>query len=135
MERKKLFRILRRVLLILGALVVSLVVARYRGFAMEQPFKLNARYLSDGFFVVGFMLTGMGALIWISTTGFFDIMGYGVRSLIVLFSSLKRIHEHPTYYDYKMEREARRGKPNFVMLFTGIGYLALSAIFLALYYA
>lgn len=116
------------------ALLIALPVSRLRGFAWGQAAAFNCRYLSDGFFVAGLLMTGLGALIWISTTGFFDIMSYGVRSLTVLFSSLKHPRDHKTYYDYKLERDAKRGKPRFSILLVGLASVALSALFLALYY-
>ncbi len=116
------------------ALLIALPVSHLRGFEWGLASALNCRYLSDGFFVAGLLLTGLGALIWISTTGFFDIMSYGVHSLTVLFSSLKRPKDHETYYDYKVARDAKRGKPRFVILFVGLGCIALSVLFLALYY-
>ena len=71
--RKWFWRIVRVVL----EMAAAAAIARLRGFDFANPLALNARYLSDGCFVVGFILTGLGALIWISTTGFFDMMAYG----------------------------------------------------------
>lgn len=115
-------------------LLIALPVSGLRGFEWGNAAALNCRYLSDGFFVAGLLMTGLGALIWISTTGFFDIMSYGVRSLTVLFSSLKNPRDHKSYYDYKVERDAKRGKPRFSLLLVGLASVALSALFLALYY-
>ena len=97
---------------------------------------LNFRYFSDGCFVSAVLFAGMGCLFWVSTTGFFDIFSYGFKSLLVLFSPLKRIKEHPHYYEYKCEKDAKReGKPlTHTTLFVGIGMVALSLICLALYY-
>ena len=72
------------------ALAIALAVSVWRGFAWENALALNCRYLSDGFFVSGMLLAGLGALIWISPTGFFAMMSYGVHSLTVLFSTLKK---------------------------------------------
>lgn len=135
MDRSSVFRWVRRGALIVGAAVIAFLIAAGRGFSLEQPLQLNARYLSDGLFAVGFLLTGMGALVWVSTTGFFDIMTYGVKSLLVLFTPLKKASEHPSYYDYKMERESRRGRPSYAMLAVGLVFLALSIACLGIYYA
>ena len=116
------------------ALAIALPLAVYRGFVWENAIALNCRYLSDGFFVAGMMLTGLGALIWISTTGFFDMLSYGAHSLTVLFSTLKKPQDHETFYDYKTARDAKRGKPRFSILFVGIGSVLASLLFLALYY-
>ena len=116
------------------ALAIALPVSVWRGFAWGQPVPLNCRYLSDGFFVSGMLLTGLGALIWISTTGFFDMMSYAMHSLTVLFSTLKKPKDHESFYDYKTARDAKRGKPRFGILFAGVGCILISLLFLALYY-
>lgn len=119
--------------LFIGA-VIGVAVARARGLAGGQAAYLNARYFSDGFFVAGLILTGIGGLVWISTTGFFDIFGYAFRSLVVLFTALRKPQEHKQYYDYKTERAAHRGKPLFFLLAVGVLFLLLSALCLGLYY-
>lgn len=134
MERSEVIRWVRRIVLIAAATAIAYLIAVGRGLDWNQPLQLNARYLSDGFFVVGFMMTGMGLLMWVSSMGFFDIMSYGVKSLLMLFSLLKAPEEHPSYFDYKMAREAKRGKMKFGMLIAGAVYLALSVICLAVYY-
>ncbi|MDD6882473.1 MAG: DUF3899 domain-containing protein [Eubacteriales bacterium] len=128
--RKWFWRIVRVVL----EMAAAAAIARLRGFDFANPLALNARYLSDGCFVVGFILTGLGALIWISTTGFFDMMAYGVQSLLVLFSILKSPKDHPSFYDYKQMRNAKRNKPRFGMLITGIIFILASLACLAIYY-
>lgn len=133
---KKKNRIKRLLLCLLAAaqIALSLAVAHLRGLSPAHPFSLNARYLSDGFFVIGMLCTGMGLLIWVSTTGFFDIMGYGFKSLLVLFTPLKKPKDHVSYYDYKMSKEEKRGKPRYTLLWSGLACLLLSALFLAIYY-
>ena len=128
--RKWLWRVVR---MMLGT-VAAAAVARLRGFDLAKSLALNARYLSDGCFVVGLILTGLGVLVWISTTGFFDMMAYGVQSLLVLFSILKSPKEHPSFYDYKQMRDAKRNKPRFGMLLTGIVFILVSLSCLAIYY-
>ena len=115
-----------------GALI-SIAAAFARGFAAGQPGYLAARYFSDGFFVAGLILSGLGGLIWISSTGFFDMLSYGFHSLLVLFSGLKKPETHESFYDYKTRRDERRGKPQFFILIVGLGFLALSLTCLALY--
>ncbi len=133
---KKPYRLLLQygVTAAIGALIAWLVAA-YRGFDAALTFSLNARYLSDGFFVAGLLLAGFGALIWISTTGFFDLLAYGFRSLLVLFTALVKPSEHKTFYEYKLERESGRKKGAWYILFVGLIYLAAAYTFLRVYYA
>lgn len=118
------------------AVAFGLLAASTQGFVPGGEWWLNCRYLSDGFFIVSVIFTGMGVLLWVSTTGFFDIFGYAMKSLLVLFSPLKKPSEHPHYYEYKCEKEAKRqGKPiTHTVLIVGLILLALSLICLALYY-
>ena len=134
MERSRVWRWVRRGILIAAATAVSLLIAWYRGFAFGLPLALNCRYLSDGFFVVGFMIASVGALVLISTTGVLDIMSFGARSLLTLFCFWKKPEEALTYYDYKVARDARRGKRHYGTLLLGLAYLAIAAVCLVLYY-
>lgn len=118
------------------AAFIAVSVASHQGFALDNPAFINCRYLSDGFFVSAVIFVGFGVLLWVSATGFFDIFGYAMKSLLVLFSPLKRPGEHPHYYEYKVEKQAKReAKPiTHTVLVAGLIVLALSLICLALYY-
>ena len=118
----------------LAELALAFAVARLRGLDFSKGAQLNARYLSDGFFVIGLLATGFGLLIWVSTTGFFDIMGYAVKSVVVLFSSLKKPKDHLSFYDYKQIKNETRGKPHYALLLSGVACILLSLACLAVYY-
>ena len=79
------------------ALTLAVLAASSQGFSLEGELYLNCRYLSDGFFIVAVIFVGMGTLLWVSTTGFFDIFSYAMKSLLVLFSPLKKPSEHPHF--------------------------------------
>ncbi|MBE5781743.1 MAG: DUF3899 domain-containing protein [Clostridiales bacterium] len=115
-------------------LVIAVPVALLQGFSFGQAAYLNARYLSDGFFVAGMLIAGIGGMVWISSTGFFDIFSYGFHSILVLFSSLKNPKDHEKYYDYKTMREEKRGKPLYFLVIVGVLFLLLAVGCLALYY-
>ena len=129
--RKNLIKWL--ITLVIG-LVLSGLVAVWRGFTLTAPAALMARTLSDGFFVAGLLFTGLGALVWVSSTGFFDMFSYGIHSLLVLFTALRRPEDHVSFYDYKLAKEAKRGKPMRHILVIGLALVALSAACLYLYY-
>ena len=119
---------------VFAGLVIAVPVAFSQGFAWGQAAYLNARYLSDGFFVAGLLITGLGGLVWISSTGFFDIFSYGFHSLLVLFSSLRHPKDHENYYDYKTVKEEKRGQPLYFLVIAGAAFLLLAVICLGLYY-
>lgn len=116
------------------ALVIAIPVAHAQGFAFGQETYRNAGCLSDGFFIAGALLTSVGILTWISTTGFFDLLAYAIHSIPVLFSAIKKPEENESYYDYKMMREENRGKPLYFLVIVGVVCLLLSVIFLWVYY-
>ena len=118
------------------ALVIASYVALSQGFVWAGEAYLNCRFFSDGCFVSAVFFIGLGGLFWISATGFFDIFSYGFKSLLVLFSPLKAIKEHPHYYEYKCEKDAKReGKPiTYTTLIVGLAMLVISLICLELYY-
>lgn len=67
---------------------------------------------SNALFIPGVMWLGVGGLMWIATTGFFDIFSYAFSSLLVLFTPLKNPKDHKRFYEYKLDKEERRkGKP------------------------
>ncbi len=118
------------------AALIAYLVAEAQGLRIGQEAYLVCRYLSDGLFVSALVFVSFGALMWISTTGFFDIFSYAFNSLLVLFTPLKKPSEQKHYYEYKSEREAKRqGKPvTHTVLITGLIFLALSLLALMLYY-
>lgn len=115
-------------------LCISALTAWHQGFAWALPFGLNARYLSDGCFVAAVLLMGIGALAWISCTGFFDIFSYAVKSLLVLFTSLRKPQEQISFYEFKLLKEEKRGTVPRFILYVGLLFLGLSVLFLWIYY-
>ena len=107
-------------------LVITILVARARRGAGLPP----AACLSDGFFVAGLPETGLGLLLAIAGTGFFDIFSYGAHSLLVLFTPFRKPEDLPDYVTWKMLRAERRQKPGHALLFTGLLFLLLSAALL-----
>ncbi len=118
------------------AVVISVALAFGSGLNFSDEAYLAWHHLCDGFFVVAVMYVGIGSLMWISSTGFFDIFGYAVRFILNRFTPSRR-DEKFTYYDYKCEQNDKRdGKPmTHTVLITGLLVLAISFICLAMYNA
>ena len=144
--------ILAAVLLLLGLIVAVLVAgARFRDSAPENSIFRDyynevgweaapsaaqrvMMAISDGMLVPGVCLAGLGVLVWISSTGFFDMIAYGFSSLLVMFTPFRNPKDHPRFYDYKQARAEKRQNPRMVILYVGIVFLALAAVFAGLYY-
>ncbi|MPN45766.1 hypothetical protein SDC9_193337 [bioreactor metagenome] len=133
MKSKHTARLVRYGIPFLIGMAISLLVARHQGFALVQPAYLQARYLSDGFFVAGILLSGLGGLLVISNTGFFDMFSYAMYCLMIRFAQVKRKGDHVSFYAYKVSKDARRGKSKSFLLLTGLGFCLLSAGCWALY--
>ena len=83
--------------------------------------------LSDAFFVPGILITLFGVLLWISTTGLFDSLGFAFRAAAHALLPFIR-YERITFYDYKMQKAEKRGSvPYFVMIVGGC-YVVLAVI-------
>ena len=125
------------VILLVVESVIALLIAWRQGMAVSNPFSLNARYLSDGCFVIGLTVSGIGALTWIASTGFFDMMsygiGYGVRVLLGVFS-INRKPKNRNFYEYKMAKAEKRSEPIYFILVCGMIFVLLSLVFLKCYY-
>ena len=126
MKNRLTDRLLRYGIPFLIGMAISLLVALHQGLALAQPAYLLARYLSDGFFVAGILLAGLGGLLLISNTGFFDMFSYAMYCLMTRFAQMKRKGDHASFYAYKASKDARRGKSKSFLLLTGLGFCALS---------
>lgn len=88
--------------------------------------------LCDALFVPGALLTCVGLLTFTAREGVLDIISYGFRNLLVLFAPGKHKHQH--YYDYKMAKEANRGKGTHAPLMVGLVFILLAGVCLIFYY-
>ena len=84
------------VVLVLYALSFELFSAEN----MEELFK----DLSDCFVVTGILLSGVGAISWAGTEGAFDMLAYGCKTFLGLFSKSYSKKLPKSFYDYKQER-------------------------------
>ena len=92
------------------------------------------RTLSDGCFVSAVLLGGLGVLVWVATTGFFDIFTYAGKSLLVLFSPMRQPEKLKKFYEYKADKDEKRKKADFTLIIVGAAFLVLSFAFLGAYY-
>lgn len=84
---------------------------------------------SNALFVPGVMWLGIGGLMWIATTGFFDIFSYAFSSLLVLFSPLKNPKDHQHFYEYKMAKEEKRKGKSVTWSVLIVGLILIIAAF------
>ncbi len=99
---------------------------------VDLPVNVIFMILCDAFFVAGILLALFGALVWISTTGFFDTFGFAIRTAAHLLFPFF-IHDTKTFYDYKTEKAEKRGETKGFLVVVGVGYLLISIVFLILW--
>lgn len=118
------------------AAALSVAVAFANGLSFSDESSLIWHHLCDGFFIIAVMYVGVGSLMWISTTGFFDIFGYAVKFIAYRFSPSHR-DEKFTYFDYKCEQNDKRdAKPmTHTVLIAGLFVMACAVVCLMLYNA
>ena len=90
--------------------------------------------LADSFTIPAVFVLAFGALIWISTTGFFDSLAYivniGIRSLI----PMGRKDKFEKFYDYKVRKDGKRITGYGFVLISGFAYLLVGIVFTILFY-
>lgn len=97
----------------------------------------NYRMLSDAATIPGLLLTMFGALVWASSLGALDGFSYGVghlfRSLIPGAGNAKE----ETYGEYVAKRREKyaKAKGYGFLLVTGLAFLAIAVVFIALFYS
>ena len=128
--KKKLLQYL--ICFIVGALIAFLIMESKGLFTVNEPVEIAA-ILCDAFFVPGILFVMIGALVWISTTGLFDSLGYAFHVashtlLPFLFKSANK-----SFYDYKAEKDESRAKTPAFVFIVGVVFLAASVIALIIW--
>ena len=110
--------------------VMAVLVMLWQGLGDAQTAADRLKIISDGFAVSGLLYTAMGVLIWVSTTGFFDIFAYAIRKgAHVLIPGMVKDDQGKKEARAKGETAGRKST-----LFVGLLFLALSLLFTLLWY-
>lgn len=117
--------------LVIG-IVISMFLAISRKFYAQENLKETFLILSDSFFVVGVVISGLGALVFVSNEGAFDMLSYGMMSFLGLFKS-KKEKKYDSYYDYKQQKAKNKMDCGFLLL-GGLMVLAISVLMYILYF-
>ena len=111
-------------------ILLCLACAGYAGLFQETSASAVFGKLSDSCLIVGVIFGGVGGLSYMAGEGFYDIFGYGIKTVWKLFRTGKPAGE---FADYKAEKAKERRPWRKEMFFTGLGFLLLSAVFWLLY--
>ena len=116
-------------------MITGLLSAAIAVYYRWDPEKLLFHQLCDGAFVAGVVLVGIGGLKFARNGGTFDIMVWGLDSVVrTTFPWMLKDRQDADFVAYKERKKESRqsAKPE---LLAGAFYLALSVIFLVIYLA
>jgi flagellar basal body-associated protein FliL len=119
--------------LMVSLLLVGLIVI-YRGLPETAPDALRA--VDDAFTIVALTYLCVGALLWVSTTGFFDIFGFAVKRALHAFVPGLVKDGVGDYYEYREGRRVKRRSRSLKTTFlVGVVLLAVSFALTGWWYA
>lgn len=114
------------------ASVLSVLVFWVRGLFTATEVQQIYRYLSDGFFISGIIISGYGLLVICSNGGTFDILGYAFVCFIGLFQRDVTKRKSRTFYQYRLAKSEKKRSFAYLLL-VGIFFLVLAVVFVILY--
>ena len=97
----------------------------------------NYHMLSDAATIPGLLFIMFGALVWASSLGAMDGFSYGLSHLFRALIPGARNDKEETYAEYLERRREKYGKAKGYgfLLVTGLVYLVIAAVFVALFYS
>lgn len=117
-------------------LLIAFLIMWYSGiFAMTKLSDI-VMAIGDGFTVAAVLYLGIGSLMWISTTGFFDIFGFAFKRGAHAIIPNMFVDAEGGYYEYKMKKaEKRKGFTEHFTLKLGFVFLIISILLTVVWYA
>lgn len=115
-----------------GAVLAFIVLLLKDVFHLSQTVDVM-KALCDGFFVSGVLIACFGGLVFASNGGVFDMITYGVKNLFWLFKKNPADRKYKDFYEYREAMKEKKRSYGY-MVIVGLAYIAVSLIFLALYY-
>ena len=104
------------------------------GFSDQESLSDRWHILCDALFVPGALLVSFGLLLFAAGGGVFDMLKFGVtKAYSVIMTKKKRESLPRTFFDYKMEREAKGKVKTGYLLVVGAVFLLLAALALLMY--
>ncbi len=133
---KKKHKLIANVIVFVIGLLISSIVA-FSADIFSQTNSEVMKILSNAFFLPGVILTGLGALIFVSNLGFFNIFDFSFKQLASTFGKKEKRKEfrdkYPDYFTYYNEKRKEQAQFTFI-LFPGIIFLLLSVLFTVLFF-
>jgi hypothetical protein len=117
---------------ILIGLLMTLGILLYRNAFSQTDVSLLYSALCDAFFIAGIMLFLFGLLVMISNEHLFDLTIYGVKKVASLF--FNSTGPSTSFHEYRLIKQEEEKKSFGYIVIIGIVFIAVSLIFLWLFY-
>ena len=132
MSKYKSLLIKTAVSLVIGLLMV-LATLWLRDFSQITVAAERMKALADAFTIPGVVFLMVGVLVWVSSTGFFDFLGFAFGNLGRALVPMSK-KPHQTYYDYKVGKSGKRASGFSAIFITGAILTIVAVVFTVLYY-
>lgn len=99
----------------------------------DLPASDRYRLLSDAFLIPGFFMVGTGLLIWMSNDGMFLGVSFVLSRAVSFLLPFARLGTNENYRDYTERKSGKKVKGYSFLFFTGVLFLAISAVFVLLF--
>lgn len=104
------------------------LILMLRGYSAQDPIEVRYLNLSDAFTVPAVIMIMVGILVWISSMGGFDMLGYAFKRAKEAFIPSPSYH-HEQFYDYKVRQDEKRAKSFGYMFISGGIYFIPGIVF------
>ncbi len=92
------------------------------------------RLLADAFTIPGVIFIMVGALVFVSTAGFFDMLSYALGRFAGAFIPFYRKKDE-TFFDYKTRKSEERFRGYSFLFYVGILFLVIAGVFMILFFS
>ena len=118
-------------------LLAAYAIMSMQGLFTEPDVAVRYRILADAFSVPGVILMCFAGLVWVSSDGFFDALGYTAARVGGMFIPAYRA-KHENYLTYKQRKNKERSEKESgsigFLLFVGLGFFIIAIVFFVLYH-
>ena len=115
----------------MGVFAVGMLISL--GFSFTNDLIDIYSNLAAAFTVPGLLAVLIGALVWVSTTGVFDALTFGVGILFKGLLPFKKGERFERFYDYKARKDEKRLTGYGFIVISGAIFLVIGIIFTALF--
>lgn len=111
---------------LLAGFAVAFLLMWQRGLFEASVTADRVRIISDGLTLVSFLYLGIGSLMWVSTTGVFDIFSFAFKKAAHALIPGRDPQKVGKYYEYRLKKKENQKK------FRGGASLVVGAVLLGL---